>query len=151
MDPNFVQHAIGDVSTRFFGYLIFILAYSTVIHGGVRAAFGVCGMTNLKDTWWDDVAIAVAGVFLAISMNWNALFYIAGITEPQFVAALQPMQASGALAGYIPAWLTILVCNVLTGALAVGGRKTIVATAEEFQRGLEAIKKIMSRNNGGTQ
>jgi hypothetical protein len=149
---DFVQHSIGDISVRFFGYLIFILAYSTVIHGAVRATFGVFEITNLKETWWDEAAIAVLGIFLALACNWNALFYIGGITEPQFVGALAGMAKNGAPGGYIPPWLTIGICNIVTGALAVGGRKTIVGVAAEFQAGLTAIKKIMSsKANGGSQ
>ena len=148
MDPNFVQHDIADISIRFFGYLIFILAYSTGIHGGVRATFQVCRV-SLIDTWWDEVAIAALGIFFALSLNLNLFFYVAGLTDDQFVHALPVMAGYGVPAGLLPAWLTIGVCNVVTGAMVVGGRKAIVSVAEEFRHGFDAIKAIMDRKANG--
>ena len=149
VDSGFVQHAISDISARFFGYLVFILAYSTVVHGSVRAAFALTGL-NLHKTWWDDAAVGVLGVFFALAMDLNAMFYIAGVTPSQYVTARTAWAGLGVPGGSIPASWLFFVCNITTGALVIGGRKAIVGIAEEFQKGLEAIKAIMSRKaNGG--
>ena len=147
LDPNFVQHGLDDIAVRFFGYLAFILAYSTVIHGSVRAAFTVFGV-DLKDTWWDDVAIATLGIFFALCLDWNSMFYIAGITNEQYVKAMPIMATHGSPAAWFNPTLVIAVCNVLTGALVIGGRKSIVGIAEEFQKGLGALKEILNRKTG---
>ena len=148
LDPNFVQHALDDIAVRFFGYLAFILAYSTVIHGSVRAVFTLLGVA-LKDTWWDDAAIAALGIFFALCLDWNSMFYIAGITNEQYVKAMPIMAAHGSPAAWFPPTLVIGVCNVITGALVIGGRKSIVGIADEFKKGIEALKEIIGRRSNG--
>lgn len=148
MDPNFVQHSLADISTRFFGYLVFILAYSTVIHNAVRGTLRLVKI-DLAKTWWDEAAIAALGIFFALGMDFNALFYIAGITNAQFFNAHPELREQASPAGWIPSGLVIAMCNIVTGAMLIGGRRVIVATAEEFQKGLESIKKIMDRKTNG--
>jgi len=141
---DFVQHDIADIATRFFGYLVFILAYSTGIHGGVRAAFEVFNL-DLKNTWWDEVAIAVLGIFFALAIDLNLFFYIAGITNTQYAMSVSVRAADMSPSALFPVGLVITVCNVVTGAMVVGGRKAVVGIAEEFKQGLEAIKAIRDR------
>ena len=144
MDPNFVQHAMTDIFARFFGYLVFILAYSTLIHGAVQAMFRVFGLT-LADTIWDEICIGSLGIFFGLALNLNGFFYIGGVTDEQFVQALPVMKAFGVPAGYLGATLVIFMCNVTTGAMVVGGRRTVVAMADEFSKGFAAIKAAMDR------
>jgi len=148
LDPNFVQHGLDDIAVRFFGYLAFILAFSTVIHGAVQATFALFHL-DLRDTWYDEAAIATLGIFFALACDWNAVFYIAGLTNGQYAHALPFLRADGSPAGWFSPTLVIGAGNVLTGALVIGGRKSIVGIGEEFAKGFEAIKGLLSRTTNG--
>uniref|UniRef100_A0A6M3KAH6 Uncharacterized protein n=1 Tax=viral metagenome TaxID=1070528 RepID=A0A6M3KAH6_9ZZZZ len=147
MDPNFVQHGLDDIAIRFLGYLVFILAYSTGVHGGVRAAFAVFRI-RAADTWWDEACIAALGIFFALALDMNLFFYVAGLTNEQYVGALPVLRAHGSPAGYFNATLVIGVANVVTGAMVVGGRKAIVGMADSFVDGFNRIKGLIPKNGG---
>lgn len=148
MDPNFVQHSIGDLSSRFLGYLLFVLAYATVIHGGIRAIVP----DKWEGSWYDEALIYAVGILLALMVDLNAFFYVAGITNDQYVSSLSARAADGSPSAWFLPTVVIAMCNVLTGALVGGGKKVIVGVAEEFTSGYEKIKSMMDRKaNGGAQ
>ena len=144
MDPNFVQHSIPDLVTRFSGYLIFILAYSTAIHGGVNGAFALLGI-DVQKSKWDDIVKGALGMALALMLDFNLFFYVAGMTNAQYMNALPRMAEHGSPAAGVPAGLGFATCNVITGTMVVGGKRVIVGVAREFTSGVEAIKKAFSK------
>jgi hypothetical protein len=131
MDPNFVQHSITDLITRFAGYLIFIGAYSTAISGGVNGMFKMFGV-DLDKTKADTFVIACVGMIAALLIDLNMFFYIAGITNAQFTHSAAERWSDGAISGWVPAVVTITFCNLVTGTLVVGGKKVIKGIATEF-------------------
>lgn len=147
MDPNFVQHSLSDISVRFAGYLIFILAYSTAINGGVNGMFATFGV-DVTQSKADDIVKGIAGMFLAVMIDLNMFFYVGGITNGQFTNSLAERALDGSPSGYFPPITVILFCNLFTGLLVVGGKKVITGVAEQFGSGVTAIKKAISNRNG---
>jgi len=147
MDPDFVQHSLSDISVRFAGYLIFILAYSTAINGGINGMFATFGV-DVTTTKWDDVAKGVAGMLLAVMIDLNMFFYVAGVTNGQFANSIEARAADGSPSALFSPWMVVLFCNLLTGTLVVGGKKVITGVAEQFGSGFTAIKNAISNRNG---
>lgn len=150
MDPNFVQHSLVDISVRFSGYLIFILAFSTAIHGGVDGLFALFGC-EVKDTKLDDGVKAGLGITIATLVDLNLFFYVGGITNTQFAQSLAARAADGSPSAWLPPVFAILVCNLITGSMVGGGKRVIVGVAREFGSGYEAIKKAIGNRGNGAQ
>jgi hypothetical protein len=151
MDPNFVQHSLADISARFLGYLVFILAYSTGIHGGVNGMFKTFGV-DISTTKKDDFVKGFLGIAIALMVDLNFLFYVAGLTNGQFANSLDVRTAEGSPSAWFPPMATIFVCNIITGTLVVGGKRVIVGIAEEFSSGYQKIKNLLeNKANGGAQ
>ena len=144
MDPNFVQHALTDIAVRFFGYLIFILAFSTAIHGGMRAVIP----DRWENSWYDEAVIYTVGVVIALMIDMNLFFYVGGLTNTQYTLSLPARRADGSPSAWFAPWLVIFTCNIITGALIGAGKKVIVGIGEEFTSGWEAIKRMLGRGNG---
>ena len=147
LDPAFVQHSIGDLATRFSGYLIFILAFSTMVWGGVQGMFYFFKV-EIAETKWDEWCILVVGLFFAVGLDWNMWFYVAGLTEPQFVKSLELRSEMGSPSAWIHPTIVLLACNLTTGALVVAGKRTIVSMAESFADGMRSIKQALPIRNG---
>jgi len=130
---------ILTVSSRFFEYLVFVLAYSSIIHGAVQGTFRFLHL-KLADTWWDEAAIAVLSLFFAVGMDWNAMFYIANVTPDQYLGARAAWIQMQMPAASMPPYLVFLAGNVVTAAMVVIGRQGVVAIAEEFRKSLDAIR-----------
>lgn len=145
MDPNFVQHSIADITTRFGGYLVIILALSTAIHGGVRGILGLLGV-DLEGVA-DEFVIGVLGILFALMLDLNLFFYVIGITNTQLVLSQAARLADGSPSGIFPPVMVIGLSNIVTGTMVVGGRKVIVGIAKEFGAGVEGIKKALNKNN----
>lgn len=142
MDPAFVQHSIVDLTTRVAGYLVFILAYASMVWGGVHGIFRMFKVS--LEGWADEVAIAVVGILGALMMDWNMWFYVAGLTETQFVLSHAARGEMGSPSAWFPPDLVLLFGNITTGALVVAGKRTIVGIAESFGDGVRSIQDAVS-------
>ena len=142
MDPNFVDHEFATLTARVGEYLVFILFYATVVWGGVQGLLRLLGV-KLEKTRLDEWLIAAVGMLVAVMRDLNAFNYVEGTTNVQWALSLTARAADGSPSAWFPVWLTILVANLLTGAMVVGGRRTIVGIAQSFGSGAQAIKDAM--------
>ena len=158
MDPNFVQHSIVDISGRFLGYLVCILAYSVALNTVCnKVLFGTPWWEKtIGDGWTDDAGahhpskyipgidpgtyiIIGLGIMFAIMLDWNLFFYVGGVTNTQFALSMGERAADGSPSAWFEVSTVILWCNIITGAMAGLGRAAIQAAADDFAQGRDYI------------
>lgn len=162
MDPNFVQHTLADVTTRFVGMLGMLMGFSIPLYAVLRVLFETPWYNRTFGKGWDDDGVSIPsrffpncdprawismciGWFIGIGLNVNMWFYMAGLTDGQVSGAQGAQAELGIVAGFIPFWLLVFVLNSLSG-LAIGmGPKVIISMAKTWQNVKNQIATIFQK------
>ena len=165
MDPNFAAVSAVDQLGRFGGVLLDLLSYGVFLWATLKVVFDTTLYQKYLGkhpgegkTWlqafdlrpWISMAF---GIGLAVTLNKNFAFYIEGLTDQDFFAAVQ-MGADLGIWTVFPAGFTVLFCQIITGMAIGGGPKVFLLMARTFaeyrQKIVEAlVAKKVNGGNGG--
>ena len=159
MDPDFIQHSVGDVSTRFAGMLLMLLGYSTFIYATVQ---WICTVEWFKDRigqnkgegkgFWMRFDLrpwisGLLGLTVAYGLHLNFALYLAGYTIKHLQQA-DILLASMGIWAFVPPAVTVLVGETVTGIALGAGPKLFVELSKTFGRTPDAILANMERKKG---
>lgn len=147
METSFVAQSVLDVAGRFTGLLLVLLGISIVQTAALEVVFGTRVWRQAFDRKsynpkpWVSMGV---GIILALGTNFNPVFYLLGLSEPEVVQALAARADLG-LINFMPANVLIFCCLLLGGLAWGGGPKVVLAMADLFGRYRERITKSLAR------
>tara|TARA_R110000765_G_scaffold238069_1_gene340729 strand:+ start:20 stop:505 length:486 start_codon:yes stop_codon:yes gene_type:complete len=151
MDPNFVQHTLGDVTTRFLGMILYLLGFSVMIYSliqwlidtpffkkriGAKAGEGNKFWARFDVRPWLSVSL---GLFIAWSFHLNFALYLLGLTEPHYVHGIAARAEVTGLANIFQPDMVIFFTEVMTGIAIGAGPKFFIGLSKTFASTRDAV------------